>query len=505
MKKLNQVLFIVVALCISMSFSMTISAENQQTQSGVSTTDVSEGEFIADYVMQVVEFLNVYAKDGVSEKTLYKAALIEVLTQHPELYETVMGAMLGSIDEHSVFYRSGEFESFISQLEGSVGGIGITFNEVEGNLTIGAVYENTPAMRAGILPGDILYSADDNNLVGVSVSVAQNMIRGQVGTPVRIGVIRQGQVLYFDIIREEIGEKQSVSYKIVSGTDQTNADKTEQVIYIKIYGFMDNTDEQFAKAMEEADNRDINNIIIDLRDNGGGYVKQAVNIANYFVPNGNVIVTEDHKVDLFDIVYKSNNTSNKQNDVVILINEYSASASELLAAAIRENDVGVIIGTTSYGKGTVQSSVSLKDGEAMKYTVAYYLTPSGANIDGIGVVPDAIVENGSVLFDISGYSDFNYASIYSIGDRDAEIVKAKQILNVWGWYTGDENDQDFDSELESSIIRFQLDQGLFPYGVLDITTQRSLFESLEKTTVSIDNQLEAAFSHFGISMETISE
>ena len=263
------------------------------------------------------------------------------------------------------------------------------------------------------------------------------------------------------------------------------------------------TSDQFDAAVKEADSQNINNIIIDVRDNGGGYITQAVKVANYFVPNGNVIVTEDHKVDLFDITYKSNNERTQKNDVVVLVNEYSASASEILAAAIKENEVGVLIGTKTYGKGTVQSSVSLKDGEAMKYTAAYYLTPSGENIDKIGITPDAVVENGSVPFDYSGYEDFDYSRIYNPGESDANISKAKKILNVWGRYNGNINDPYFDSELESAVAQFQNNQELFPYGVLDLTTQRELYNALQNTTVIVDNQLEAAFKHFGLKAEII--
>lgn len=497
----------IAASCLVLPFGGTVTADEPETAvSTAAPADQSQdGEFISDYVSQVIDYLSVYAKDGVNQLSLYKAGLLEILKQHPELYETVMSAILGSIDEHSVFYKSGEFEQFISQLEGAVGGIGITFNESNGNLLVGSVYENSPAAKAGILTGDILYSADGNNLLGVSIEVAQKYIRGQVGSPVTVGVLREGvdDVLYFTLTREEIGEKQSVAYKIVSAPDEQNEQNSAKVMYIKIYGFMDNTSDQFDAAVKEADSQNINNIIIDVRDNGGGYITQAVKVANYFVPNGNIIVTEDHKVDLFDITYKSNNERTQKNDVVVLVNEYSASASEILAAAIKENEVGVLIGTKTYGKGTVQSSVSLKDGEAMKYTAAYYLTPSGENIDKIGITPDAVVENGSVPFDYSGYEDFDYSRIYNPGDSDANISKAKKILNVWGRYNGNINDPYFDSELESAVAQFQNNQELFPYGVLDLTTQRELYNALQNTTVIVDNQLEAAFKHFGLKAEII--
>lgn len=508
MKNFKRLLAAVIAAsCLVFPFGGTVAADEPETAVSTAAPDdqSQDGEFISDYVSQVIDYLSVYAKDGVNQLSLYKAGLLEILKQHPELYETVMSAVLGSIDEHSVFYKSGEFEQFISQLEGAVGGIGITFNESNGNLIVGSVYENSPAAKAGILTGDTLYSADGNNLLGVSIEVAQKYIRGQVGSPVTVGVLREGvdDVLYFTLTREEIGEKQSVAYKIVSAPDEQNEQDSAKVMYIKIYGFMDNTSDQFDAAVKEADSQNINNIIIDVRDNGGGYITQAVKVANYFVPNGNVIVTEDHKVDLFDITYKSNNERTQKNDVVVLVNEYSASASEILAAAIKENEVGVLIGTKTYGKGTVQSSVSLKDGEAMKYTAAYYLTPSGENIDKIGITPDAVVENGSVPFDTSGYEDFDYSRIYNPGESDPNISKAKKILNVWGRYNGNINDPYFDSELENAIAQFQNNQELFPYGVLDLTTQRELYSALQNTTVIVDNQLEAAFNHFGLKAEII--
>lgn len=467
-------------------------------------TDVAEypydGQFISDYVNEVVEYLSVFARDGINADWLYRAGLTEALKQRPELYEAVMSAILSSIDEHSVFYQSGEFEQFISQLEGVIGGIGITFNESGGNLVVGSVYEDTPAARSGIQPGDILYSADDNNLLGVSIATAQGYIRGELGTEVTIGVLREGyeEPLYFTMVREEIGEKQSVLYTVLSGVDEDDPELERNVMYIRIYSFMDNSGEQFGQAIAEADAQGITDIIIDVRDNGGGYISAAAEIANYFVPNGNVIVTEDHKVDLFDVVYKSDNERTVQNDVVVLVNGNSASASEILAAAIQENEVGVLIGTQTYGKGTVQSSVSLKDGEAMKFTSAYYLTPNENNIDQVGITPDAVVENSVVPFDYSGYSDFDYSNVYQRGMSDINVARAKKIFEVWGWYSGDVDDPYFDSQLELAVTQFQSSEGLFPYGVLDLTTQAALYKALTETTVEIDDQLTAAMSHFGI-------
>lgn len=504
---------VLAASIIGMSFCGVVIADETQNDSSQEQTtitqyDNNDGEFISDYVTKIVEYLDVYAKDGVNQKTLYKAGLQEVLKQHPELYEVVMNALLSSIDENSVFYQSGEFEEFISQLEGAIGGIGITFYEDGINLLVGAVYEGSPAEKAGIKSGYILDSVDGVSLEGASTADAQKLIRGEVGTTVVIGVKASetdAEVITFSIVREQIVIKNSVAYNIFPANyleeSSNKNDKNEDIMYIKIYAFMDNAGEQFGKAMQEADAKNINNIIIDVRDNGGGYVNQAVLIANYFVPNGNIIVSEDYKIDLFDTTYLSQNERTKKNDIVVLVNENSASASEILTAAIKENDVGVVIGTNTFGKGTIQNSSALKDGEAIKFTVAYYLTPSGANIDHIGIEPDAVVENSYIPFDTTGYSDFTYTSTYQLGDIADDVSKAKKIFAVWGAYTGDANQNNFDEELSSLVAVFQASEGLFPYGVLDLTTQAALYKSLNETQVVIDEQIEAAFNHYGQTFE----
>lgn len=507
MNCLKRIIAAGISSCIMiMSFGgIVVSAEEQSISEirQVMPDEPEYGEFISDYVRRIVDYLSIYAKDGTSQTTLYKAALLEALENHPELYEEVMSALLSSIDKHSVFYRSGEFGDFISALESAVGGIGVTVSESGGGLFVGGVLENSPASAAGIMAGDELYSVDGVSLHSVDLDAAIGMLRGEVGSTVVIGVKRgnSGEVLYFTLVREEIGRKESVVYKVfpyqATEADSETDNAKEDIMYIKIYTFMDNTAELFGNAMKTADEQKINNIIIDVRGNGGGYINQAAEIANYFVPEGSIIVTEDHKVDLFDIVYKSDNKRTQKNDVVILTDKDSASASEILTAALVENNAAVSIGEKTYGKGTVQSMVSLKDGEVMKYSSAYYLTPLGNNIDGIGLVPTAEVKNSEKPLDLTGFEEFAYKSIYSKGDSSPEAAKAKKILSVWGMYNGNIDEPYFDSALENAVMRFQAQTGLFPYGVLDLTTQRKLYEMLAETKDEVDDQLEAAFNHYG--------
>ncbi len=483
------------ASCVFMSFGGAVSAEDE-----TAATQVYSGEFISEYVSEIVEYLSVFAKDGVTSASLYKAGLLEALKDDPELYDKVMTAILSSIDDYSVFYPgSKETDEFLSELEGTIGGIGITMNEVGGKLVVGSIYNDSPAEKSGILPGDILYSADGTSLLGATVDTAQSLIRGEIGTTVVIGVLRGGSEspLYFTITREEIAEKLSVAHTVLDGVDDLDG-TPRKVMYIRIYSFMDNASAQFAEAMSDAEKEGITDIIVDVRDNGGGYLSEAVAIANNFLKDGDIIVSEDHKADMFDIVYKSDNKSEKKYDLVVLVNENSASASEVLAAAIQDNDAGILIGTRTYGKGTVQSILPLKDGEAMKFTAAYYLTPLGTNIDQIGLEPDSTVENTYIPFDHSGFSDFDYAAVYEQGMSDPNIAKAKKILAVWNRFLGNTDDPSFGADLADAIQRFQAMHGLFPYGVLDLTTQRELYKALVETQELVDEQLDSAMRHYGI-------
>ncbi len=489
------------ASCVFMSFGGAVFADEAAT---ATMTETYSGEFISEYVNEIVEYLSVFAKDGVTSASLYKAGLLEALKDDPELYDRVMTAILSSIDDYSVFYPgSEETNEFLSELEGTIGGIGITMNEVGGKLVVGSIYNESPAEKAGILPGDILYSADGTSLFGATVDAAQALIRGEIGTQVVIGVLRGGSdsPLYFTITREEIAEKLSVAHTVLEGVDDIDG-SPRKAMYIRIYSFMDNAGAQFAEAMTDAEKQGITDIIVDVRDNGGGYLSEAVSIANYFLKDGDIIVSEDHKADMFDIVFKSDNKSEKKYDLVVLVNENSASSSEVLAAAIQDNKAGILIGKRTYGKGTVQSIMPLKDGEAMKFTAAYYLTPLGTNIDQIGLEPDSTVENTYIPFDHSGFSDFDYAAVYEQGMSDPNIAKAKKILAVWNRFLGNTDDPSFGSDLADAIQRFQAMHGLFPYGVLDLTTQRELYKALVETQELVDEQLNAAMRHYGI---TVSE
>lgn len=488
MKIRNRFIAVICMVAITVSMMCSVHAEG-----------LTEGEKRAAFVDEVVKFLSIYSRyNEVNQQKLYKEGLLYLIEKNPELYEEALHGILESIDEHSEYYNPSETQMLAENITGTVTGIGITFQMCDEGVDVRSVIADTPAARGGLKVGDIIVSADDNSLAGLNSDTAAGYIKGEEGTSVRIGIKRNGEsgIIYVDLVREKIIGT-SVTHTVMNDGD-------EKLMYIKVYGFVSNTAECFKAALDEADAAQIKNLVVDLRDNGGGLFDQAILMADMLVPKGSVITTEDHKIELLNVVYTAKYDDTQEFDTVVLINENSASASEVLAAALSENESATLIGTKSYGKGTIQTVSDMMYGDSIKYTVAYYLTPLGNNINGVGLTPDSYVENTISPFEIEKYEKFSFMQTYNVGDEGAEVRTAKELLAVWGAFDGVINET-YDEALFYAVKDFQSMTGLYPYGVLDLTTQHELYTRLQKSKVVHDDQLDAAFSHFGMVREKESE
>lgn len=484
---------------VVLSFAVPAAAEEAAADTDVQATEaaadpeVLSAEDAQDLIQAVAMQLGIYARyEDISERSLYKTAVERLVEENPDLYHEVLKAMLESVDEHSEYYTAEEAEKLMQTVNGEVNGIGVSIDFTNPEAArIVSVIPDTPADKAGIQVGDLLVGADGVDLRGMQSESILSLIRGAVGTTVHIDVERNGAVMGFDIVRDAIIGT-SVTSKIFE-------DSGEKLMYIRVYGFVKNTAEKFEEALKEADLAGIENLIIDVRDNGGGILGQAVEMANNFVPKDSIITTEDHKNEIFNKVYKGTKVVKSKYNTVVLINENSASASEVFAAALHENGAATLIGTRSYGKGTIQSINGLQTGGMIKYTSGFYLTPSGNNINGVGLVPDAYVENQLEPINEEEFGSFEYTRTYQVGDTGEEVRLAKEILKLFNIYQGEMNDV-FDQDLYYAVYAFQTQAQIFPYGVLDLTTQLQLHNFLSKAKIEIDDQLKAGFAHFGMTM-----
>ncbi len=486
MKKIKNCLAIFLSFILLFSSIVVVADENTNT----TTESAMTGDYAMGLIDAICSHLIMYGRYDKTTAELYKAALKQIIMENPQLYETALKGMLRSLDEHSEYYTPEESITVIQDTTGEIIGIGVTLDFTNPNKPLVlSVIPEAPAEKAGIKAGDIITAVDGIDVIGMKSELTLNLIRGVPDSTVNIKVDRNGTTLSFDMTREKIVG--------ISVEHQAFQEDNEKLMYIKIHSFVSNTAESFKKALDEAKSQNIRNLIIDLRNNGGGLLDQAIQMADYIIPAGKIITTEDHKIQGLNKVYKSSNIGKFNGEIIILINKYSASASEVFSAALYENDVATLMGETSYGKGTIQTLTSLVNGGLLKYTFGYYLTPLGNNINGIGLNPEYFVNNKYTKIDSNKFGSFAYAKVYSQGDTGPEIKTAKEILNFLEIFKGEINDV-YDEDLFYAVHAFQTRTNLFPYGVLDVTTQIQLINTLSMTEEMTDNQLAEAFAIFNM-------
>jgi len=303
-------------------------------------------------------------------------------TTQDKIYGAIQGLTAAYGDPYTVFFPPSEAKDFADNISGSFGGVGIEVGENDqGILTVIAPLKGTPADKAGILPGDLIIAINGKSTEGISTDGAVDVIRGPKGTVVTLTIVRDGKSQEVKLTRDTIQVPEI----------ENGLNKTIGVYTIALYEFTDNSSQLFDTAFTAFKASGAKKLVIDLRGNPGGYLDSAVAIASHFLPKGTTIVTEDYRGKQQNIVHTSTGTDDVPagTQVVVLVNAGSASASEILAGALKDNKAATLIGTKSFGKGSVQQLVPVGDA-SLKVTVARWLTPSGLSIMGNGIVPDII-------------------------------------------------------------------------------------------------------------------
>lgn len=318
------------------------------------------------------------------------------------------GLLEGLGDPYSVYYTAEEYKSLQESVSGTYSGIGVTVTQdTGGTISIVKPFEDAPGFKAGLRAGDILYAVDDEKVEGKDISTVVAKIKGNAGTTVKISVIRDdsSEVLDFTVERQDI-EIPTVEHSMMENG----------VGYIYIASFDEVTVEQFVSALKDLADQDMKSLVVDLRDNPGGSLSAVVDILDLILPEGLIVYTED----------KDGNRAEEKSDgehqldvpLSVLVNENSASASEIFAGAVKDYGIGKIVGKTTFGKGVVQSILPLSDGSAVKLTISNYFTPKGNNINGVGVTPDYDVD----------IPEEAYADKVIDTDEDTQLQKAIEVL-----------------------------------------------------------------------------
>ncbi len=324
--------------------------------------------------------------------------LVEKYNVDPVTIETLMdkalSGMLSNLDAHSTFLNAKHFESMKIQTDGEFGGLGITVGIKDGALTVIAPIEGTPADKAGLKASDIILKINDKSTLNMTIDDAVSIMRGKKGTPINLTIVRKREPkpLSIDIIRDII-KIQSVYAKNIG----------DDILYLRVTSFDKKVVDGVAKELKKTSNKD-KSIILDLRNNPGGLLDQAVGLVDLFVDEG-VIVSQKGRDEQEDKVYSATRSGTyKDTPIVVLVNEGSASASEIVSGALQDHKRAVIIGENTFGKGSVQVILPITDTEAIKLTIARYYLPSGRTIQAVGVKPDVTVHLGEVKTYDNGFS-----------------------------------------------------------------------------------------------------
>ncbi len=365
-------------------------------------------------------------------------------------------------DPYTSFMTPEETELFQLQLENQFVGIGVQIEQAVSGVYITKVFEDSPAEEAGLIAGDVFSTVDGEDVTSHSVDELGSIVRGPEGSEVVIGVKRAGESedVVFEINRAAI-VLEALSYGIFE----------KEVGYIKINDFTGDIYSQFSTAYSELQLAGISSLIIDVRDNGGGYLDQVLKIADMFVDDSKPIYQEKIRDKVTDEVY-GNKTAEKI-EVAMLINNYSASASELLAAALSEINGSTLIGETTYGKGTAQTTRSYSDGSTIKYTYAQWLTPDGNWINDVGVVPTIELE----LSEVFSFRTVLIDESLKFDQVSTQVVNAQNILNTLGYTT--RVDGYYGKDTVSAVESFQKDNNLSVTGSVDGSTANVLNEKLQ--------------------------
>ncbi len=362
-----------------------------------------------------------------------------------KMLEGAMAGMLGALDPHSSYLSADDFKEFSDKSHGEFGGLGIQITSDRGAVRVIAPIDDTPAARAGIKPGDYITHIDDDQVFDLTLNQAVKKMKGRPGTKVKLTIISDGQEPRTITLKRAIIKVKSVKF------EEKGDDK--KIGYIRISDFGATTAKELRDALNALEKKDVIGYVLDVRNNPGGYLTAAIDVSDAFLDSGEIVSTRGkNKTDIERTFAKPGDLANGK-PVVVLINHGSASASEIVAGALQDNGRALVMGSQSFGKGSVQQQKPLGDGTAIHITIARYYTPSGRSIQNEGITPDVEVLHSKVEVLEKKESMYSEASFKnSLKNEDAKKQDKKK---------SDDDDASKElSDAEKDALDYQLQRGM---------------------------------------------
>ena len=411
-----------------------------------------------NFLMQLKEFLKNNYVDEVSDIDLLRGAI---------------DGMVDSLgDPYSQYFTPKDFQDFNETTSGNFGGIGVVINTKDKQVIVVSVLEGTPADRAGIKAGDKIIEVDGKETGELSLNEVSALIKGEAGTVVNMGILRDGekQILKLDLPRETI-KINPIEHKILG----------QGIGYLKIGEFNENTVANLDRALEDFRKGGVLGIVLDLRNNPGGLLDQAVGVSARFVPKGPVVkvVAKDGKDQTF-----MSNTEPSPFKLVVLVNGGSASAAEIVAGAIKDRGTGIIVGEKTFGKATVQRPLNLGILGGIKLTIARYVTPNGTDINKEGIHPDVVVEYNKAA-SVNEFAPIKQDKVLKYGNIGIDVLGLQQRLNFIKLLNASP-DGVYGPRTKDAVKALQRRKGLAVTGIAD----KSLYNALDEAVAEYINSQE---------------
>ena len=457
------------ALLLCLSFAVPAFAEDEVDKFSIINQ-------IAIYAEQNYKF-------GVTSEQLKNRALEYMLENNDTDLDNVLTAMLGSLDDYTRYFTKEQYENFTGALTASLRGIGVRVRAVKSGAAVIGVLSGSPAEKAGIKAFDIITAVGDKSLAGLTMDEAASLIQGDEATSVSLSVKRAGEEneLNFDIVRANV-EESTVSWSKLD----------DETAYISFTSLTLNSDVFMRKVLGEIDEAGIKKIVLDLRDNGGGYLEATVNICSMFVPEGVVGYIDYKDPNKLETFYSDN--KNPKYQLAVLINGNTASGAELLSGTIQDTGVGKLFGEQSFGKGTVQTTAQLKNGGAIKLTIGKYYTAKKQDVAKNHINPDVAVENSYYKINDSSFHEIDFDNEVKEGSVGDNVLAIEERLAALGYL--DKADNVADADTMEAVALLRTSYGSDPIKKADIDFLAYInsidYSKIYKTN---DRQLKAAWDY----------
>lgn len=471
-------------LSLLLAFSMFFSFVSVSAEEAAIHPDEQKAKEYSDAFIKTM--IKAYAHDiadnyyyGIDDAELLYAVICDAVERGKVDVNGALEAMIESLgDEYAEFYSLEEYNSLLEDVSGEFSGIGVIISQHENGVYVNSLLEDSPAKKAGIREGDYIIAVNGVSIKGMPVDEVRSLIVGATYSEVLVTVLRAGETFDLTCVRGPVA---------VSNTE--NKMLTDDIAYLKIIQFSQNTPDEVEKYVKELQKNSVKKLVLDLRNNPGGDLGAALSIANIFISAGRIAELR-YKDKANNTYLSSKNYNAPRLKVAVLVNEGSASASEFLAMAFQSRNAGKIIGTKTYGKGSMQTVQRIATGAGMKYTVGEFYSIKGKRVHTVGITPDIAVENDVITVDEESFAEIDYNRMDEAG-KDGEMNLAlEQRLEAVGLL--DKADEVFDEKTIQAVKDLQLVLGYEVTGIPGFYEYLYLNDFDYDFETVIDNQIDSA-------------